>query len=358
MHQHQLSIFDIEDKTSLKDKISKIIDCTEDRILNAIAKSIANFQSLPKNQKYILGCSGGKDSHVLLGIYHLYLKLNNPPLNLIIRFADTHLENKTLYKTIYTLKNYCSQQKNLTFEIVKGKESYWFTQFALGYPVPNYRARWCTGKLKVKPMQPSRKLATITGRHYGESKSRDDKLKQKSCNTDTCGTDKLKKNSYDPIAHWSNCLVWDALYYFDDTVLYENCFSLLQQQYSIAEDTKTGSLRLGCFMCPVISLKTIAKNEKCGLIDKKAVSIRLLLEELRGAIRINNPRTKKSGAIYIEERRKYWEKLDTNYLLENDYIDLEDIQLINKSLKSDYSYPPTYTKEWIEEQHALIKTVL
>ena len=202
-------------------------------------------------------------------------------------------------------------------------------------------------------MIPSRKLKSITGRHFGESLARDKRLKD--CGSDTCGTDKLKK-SVDPIVHFSNCLIWDSLFYFDGTVLYENCFNVLKAQYEQYEDTKTGSLRLGCFMCPVISLTTINQNLENGLIDRYAVEIRLLLEKLREAKRINNPRTKKLGAIYVAERRYYWDKLSFyfGYLLKHNWIEPKDIITIAKALKSDYAYPPTYTVEWIDAQHELL----
>ncbi len=123
----------------------------------------------------------------MLGIYNLYLKLGFKPIDLIVRFADTKLEHRSLYRTIELTKIFCDRA-SIPFEIVVGKQSYWYVQFALGYPVPNHFNRWCTGKLKIQPMIPSRKLKSITGRHFGESKARDDRLK--SCGSDTCGTDK------------------------------------------------------------------------------------------------------------------------------------------------------------------------
>lgn len=352
----QLNLFDTVYEHPLLDKIGEILNCQDKPVLIAVAKALDNFLLIPNDStKYVLSFSGGKDSHVLLGIYNLYLKLGFKPINLVVKFADTELEHHSLYRTIELAQKFCGRQ-NIPFEIVRGKHSYWFVQFALGYPVPDFRIRWCTGKLKVQPMIPSRKLRSITGRHFGESKTRDDRLK--SCGTDTCGTDKIKK-SYDPIIHYSNCLVWDCLFYFDGTILYSNVFNVLKSQYEQAEDNKTGSLRLGCFMCPVISLKTINQNLENGLIDNKAIEIRLLLEELRQARRIKNPRTQKNGAIYVGDRRLFWGKLKPYfaYLLAHNWIKASDIDNISESLKSDYSYPPTYPRDWIDFQHQLLMSV-
>ena len=108
-------------------------------------------------------------------------------------------------------------------------------------------------------------------------------------------------------------------------------------------------------MCPVIALSTIQKNYQSGLIDSGAINIRMHLEELRQARRIKNQRTKKNGSIYVVDRRTNWETLDKQYLLDNNWITQQDIAAIDKSLKSNYSYPPTYKREWIDEQHKLIK---
>ncbi len=99
----------------------------------------------------------------------------------------------------------------------------------------------------------------------------------------------------------------------------------------------------------------IQKNYQSGLIDSGTVNIRMHLEELRQARRIKNQRTKKNGAIYVVDRRINWQTLDKQYLLDNNWITQQDIAAIDESLLSDYSYPPTYKREWIDEQHSLIK---
>ena len=348
----QLTFDDIYKPSKLSKQIKQLTGIKDDVLINTITKSIEHFQKLPKEQQYCLSFSGGKDSHVLLAMYLLYLKLGNTALKLVIKFADTKLEHHSLYKSIYLAKDYC-RSLNIPFQIVYGKQSYWFIQFAIGYPVPTHFARWCTGKLKVQPMQNSKMIKAITGRHLGESLARDRRL-QKTCGSDTCGED-LIKDKYDPLIHWRTCQIWDALFYLDGVFLYKNCFNILKSQYEQAQDEKTGSLRLGCFMCPVISIKTIQNNQKSGLIDENAVNVRYLLEDLRSARRIKSERTKKNGAIYIEDRRMYWNRLDKSYLLKHNWILAKDIIAIDRALESNYAYPPTYKKEWIDLQHSYIK---
>lgn len=348
----QLTLDDILTPCKKIIRIKELTNIKDDPLLKIIYKSIENFEILPKNQEYCLSFSGGKDSHVLLAIYILYLKLGNKPLNLKVKFADTELEHYSLYKTINKAKTYCNSL-SIPFEVVKGKYSYWYIQFALGYPVPNWKNRWCTGKLKVSPMQRSKKIKALSGRHLGESKLRDKKL-NKTCGSDSCGED-LIKDKYDPLLHWRNCDIWDALFYFDGKFLYDDVFNILKNQYNQAEDKKTGSLRMGCFMCPVITVNTIKSNLNSGLLDQEGFKIRLLLEDMRKARRIKSPKTHKQGAIFIDDRRYYWNLLNKDYLLENNYIKSSDIENITISLQSDYSYPPTYKKEWIDQQHLNFK---
>ncbi len=353
---YQFSLFENYPKPreSIIKLISKLIGCENDLpLLEALGTAIENFIKLPTDKSYSINFSGGKDSHVLLGIYLLYLQLGYPKLDIDVCFADTKIEYHSMYQVIDRAKTWCETHE-INFVTVIGNKSYWYVQYAYGYPVPNHFARWCTGRLKVQPLNKHKRIP-LTERHLGESSARDNRIKkqQSSCGTNECGTDKLK--AIEPIIHFRNCLIWDCLFYFDGTLLYEGCFDLLKQTYKQAGDTKSGSLRMGCFMCPVIALSTIQKNYQSGLIDSGAINIRMHLEELRQARRIKNQRTKKNGSIYVVDRRTNWETLDKQYLLDNNWITQQDIAAIDKSLKSNYSYPPTYKREWIDEQHKLIK---
>lgn len=355
MSYDQLSLFNdysVSDK-SLISRIGKIINCHDFPLLEAITVAIENLLKLPVDKAYSINFSGGKDSHVLLGIYLLYLKLGYPQLDIDVCFADTKLEHHSLYQVIDRVKQWCKLHR-IKFSTVIGDKSYWLVQYAYGYPVPNHFARWCTGKLKIQPLQKNKRIA-LSGRHLGESTARDNRIK--SCGTNDCGVDLIKSNSkiklVEPILHFRNCLIWDCLFYFD-SLLYPDCFNLLKSVYQQTIQSKSGSLRMGCFMCPVIALSTINKNFESGLIDKRGLNIRLHLEKLRKARRVKNQRTHKNGAIYIQDRRDNWQTLDKDYLLQNNWITQVDIENISSSLQSEYSYPPTYQKDWIDYQHSLI----
>jgi len=335
-----------------KARIVEILGLEEsDPLVEKVEEAIAVFDRLPTHLSYQIGFSGGKDSHAVVGCYRLWTQLRNQHLDLIVAFSDTQLEIPDLYQTIDKISCYL---ESLEIEFSRlyptDSKAYWWTQFVKGYPVPDYRNRWCTNQLKILPMKASKRIL-ITGRHYGESQSRDARLKDKYCGTNECGVDLItEKSVIEPILNWRNCHVWDFLFYADKSILYEGIFNELQSTYAGTTD-KSGSLRMGCFMCPVISRNTL-KN-KASEFD---LAIRDSLEHLRSARRINSEKTGKKGAIYIGDRRTVWNSLDTTGLQKRGYTTQKEIEAISEAIQDDYCYPPTYKREWIEsEHHRLLK---
>lgn len=233
--------------------ISSILKCEDKPLLNKIAGAIAIFDSLDLSQKYHLAFSGGKDSHALLIVFLVWQKIRQVNTdNFVVLFADTLLETQSLYSLITAIEE---TVKTVKIQRVYPQHSYWWYQFAYGVPVPSKFNRSCTNYLKVMPMQKNGKA--ITGRHFGESEVRDARLS--SCSSGECGTDKIK-SSYDPIVNFRNCDVWDLIFFADYSgVLYEGVLNALHSTYNQSED-KSGSLRMGCFMCPVAGRSTIVKN--------------------------------------------------------------------------------------------------
>ena len=367
----------------------------EQRLSKQLNKTFAIFDMLPKTKAYSLSFSGGKDSHALLISYLLWEKDTGNSLDIIVQFADTKLESPELYLAINKMRDFLKDK--IGFKVKTSQYSYWYHQFVMGYPVPDPINRWCTKRLKLEPMKTDR--IALTGRHFGESGARDNRL---GCQSGECGIDKMK-NSYDPIIHFSNCDVWDLIFYADNTILYEGVFDLLQSIYSQNSNEK-GSLRMGCIMCPVVSQKAIGRSG-----DNFAIELRNQLEVLRQARRIKTPRpiaikTPKNatdllignpckilkkdsfnnsqlryiyscllvvllafnpifsffflrfyplGAIYIGDRRQVWQTINKELLISRGYITSGEIELIEQKLKIN-SYPKTYTEQWIEKEHRLL----
>ena len=310
------------------------------------------FDSLDLNTSYQIAFSGGKDSHVLLGMYIEWLKSRKKPLNIKVVFADTLLETQTIYSLIVHIEQICNKLGIQCIRTVPDlKKSFWVLLFGLGYPVPDYKNRWCTSYLKIKPINKI-EGTVITGTHLGESSSRDRRLT--SCGSTECGIDKLT-NTIEPLAIWRNCDIWDWIFLYSDKTLYDGVSSSLITTYNIAESSN-GSMRMGCFLCPVISIKTLQKQVEQNITTDIALQVRNLLEELRNKPRIVSFKTQKSGAILVDARREVWEKLKPLFpeLLSNNWITNYEIELISNMIEKR-TYPPTYKQEWIDFQEKLLK---
>ena len=242
-----------------------------------IEQSYRVLDSLPVEGKYILAFSGGKDSHVVLGVYLSWCQSRSAALDIKVVFSDTGLEAPKLYGLINSAEIAC-KSKGLEFIQTKPdiSKSYWVIQFGLGYPVPTHRNRWCTNNLKVRPMQKVKGIP-ITGVHKGESSQRDKRLN--SCATGECGISDIS-NGVEPIREWRNCDVWDYITIYLDDVLYQGACDNIMSMYEISE-SQTGSLRMGCIMCPVVSEKRIRENVEKGISPSYSIELREVLEKLR-----------------------------------------------------------------------------
>jgi DNA sulfur modification protein DndC len=310
--------------------------------------SFGVFDSLDKAQDYQLAFSGGKDSHVLLGVYLLWCESRGKRLNLKVVFSDTFLESPKLYALIEAVAQLCDR---LSIPFVKVhppiEKSFWVLLVGRGYPVPNWKNRWCTEKLKGEPMRKLNAIG-ITGRHTGESSKRD--LSLQACGSSECGIDQIK-NSVDPLTPWKNCDIWDWIILFSDDTLYQGVSDALLSLYEISE-SQNGSLRMGCFMCPVVGRAAIAKQVDDSIIPRIALQVwDLINNKLRSAPRILSERTGKAGAIHVDARIEFWNELQPLIpeLREYGWLSEEVEQTVNELLQRR-AYPLTYKQEWIDEQ--------
>ena len=138
---YQFSLFEEYPKPRefLIQLISKLIGCEDDLpLLKSLGTAIENFLKLSINKCYTINFSGGKDSHVLLGIYLLYLKLGYPKLDINVCFADTKIEYHSLYRVIDQAKAWC-EAHNIEFVTLKSNYSY----------PPTYKREWIDEQHKL-----------------------------------------------------------------------------------------------------------------------------------------------------------------------------------------------------------------
>lgn len=322
------------------------------------------FDSLDPLKKYQLCFSGGKDSHCLTGVYLQWLASAKKKLDIQVIFADTLLEPPLLYETLARVEEGC-RDRGLIFRRVSRplEQDFWVLLFGRGYPVPSFAIRWCTKVLKIDPIKKEDKgRISLTGSHVAESQNRDVRLAK--CGSLDCGIDLITGN-IEPISIWTNCDVWDWLALYGDEFLGEGAFNNLDVLYRISSEsqinTKQGSLRMGCFCCPVVGMKSLEKDVAGGVVDAIALEVRLIIEGLRSAPRLPVPRTGNDGrpalgAIRVDERIKAWGKLQP--LLEGmkkmGWISDEIIRQVESLLK-ERAYPPSYPQSWIEKGEPLAR---
>ena len=96
-------------------------------------------------ERHILGISGGKDSAALA----VYMSQKFPELDIEYFFTDTGEELPEVYDYLNKLEGYLGKQ------IVRLNPSRNFQHHLkiYGYWLPSAQQRWCTDKLKIKPLE-------------------------------------------------------------------------------------------------------------------------------------------------------------------------------------------------------------
>ncbi len=304
------------------------------------------------NLDYQFCFSGGKDSHLLAALLFDWMSARKKKLNAKIVFSDTMLESPELYRLIDRMAEIC-RDRQVEFIRVKPDldQTFWVTQWGIGYPVPHVFNRWCTKQLKIVPGRTIGGLF-VTGSHLGESIERDTRLK--GCGSTDCGLDMINAN-FEPLGQWTPCDVWDYLIMMGDRFLYNGVLEALQNMYDIA-DSQDSSLRMGCFMCPVISKKTLQQNCDRGTVPAIGLVVRDNLERLKNAPRLQRPNSNKQGAILVDARIASWKELRPHFseLIQRQLISQEVISRVEEKLIAR-SYPPTYPRHWIEAEERRLK---
>lgn len=327
-----------------------------DKLVEKMRWTFDIFSSLDPAKKYQICFSGGKDSYLLAGIYLQWIEMmGGNLLDMSVVFSDTVLEVPLLYDSVRFVEASCNK-KGVLFRRVSRPldQDFWVLLFGRGYAVPSFIIRWCTKHLKINPIEAGNDFISLTGSHISESLDRDARLTK--CGSLDCGVD-LMTGNIEPIARWLTCDVWDWLGIYGDTYLGEGCFNKLDALYKISSEeqvnTRQGSLRLGCFCCPVITVNSLHEKIENGIVPAIALDVRNIIESLRAAPRLPSSRTGNDGravlgAIRVDERIEAWEKFlpFVSVLKEYGWISAEVIAEVERLLGAR-AYPKTYTKEWI-----------
>jgi len=116
-----------------------------------IFEAAGRYEQLP----WVLGFSGGKDSTTALSLLVEAINEGAKIRKLYVVYADTLLEHPVLHKealgTLQSLKGIPS----VTPVILTPEEGEDFISMVLdrGYPMPSWYFRWCTDRLKIRPVR-------------------------------------------------------------------------------------------------------------------------------------------------------------------------------------------------------------
>lgn len=257
---------------------------------------------LNDGRPWIIGFSGGKDSTCVTQL--IYMMIKNLPSEK--RSKDVHvLSSDTLVESPYIQQRIISScrkiesqanKDNLPFKVKilrpELNDSFWVNLVGRGYPSPNQWFRWCTDRLKIKPVTKYTKeqvkengeVIIILGARKDESGTRAQTMGKYEIKNF-----KLRRHKdisgayiYTPIEDWSLEDVWIYLFqakspWGDNNrelfALYKKCDS--ECPLVIDENTPAcGGSRFGCWVCTVVERDRALE----GLIEDGETWLTPLLE--------------------------------------------------------------------------------
>jgi DNA sulfur modification protein DndC len=280
---------------------------------DAIDLSLASLNAYATNYKHwSIAYSGGKDSSATVSFVMWAIQNGHvpEPETLTVLYADTRQELPALSRTAYRLLADLRQHGVNAKAVLPDLDNRFYVYIlGRGVPPPSNTFRWCTERIKIKPMLAAleelhashgERFLQITGVRQGESAARDQRIAI-SCNSKSgeCGQGWFQAMSSDaisdtlaPLVHWRQCFVWDWLYFW-----HSNKYVCAASDYrsghgfsylsDIAAAYGDGDARTGCIGCMLASKDVALSN----MIDNDD-SLRPLLETRPTLERLKAPQSR------------------------------------------------------------------
>lgn len=248
---------------------------------------------LSDSRPWVVGFSGGKDSTCTLQF--VYLMLQSIPKEkrfkeIFVLSSDTMVEAPVIglrQKKVCRIIKESIERDDLPMiiELLRPEisDTFWVNIIGRGYPSPNKWFRWCTDRLKIKPMnkyilnhiKKNGEVLIIIGARKSESASRSQTMTKHEINNS-----KLRKHSnikgafiYTPIEDFSESDVWTYLNrvpspWGDDNKELKSMYQKKDdEEIAFIVDTDSppsGHSRFGCWTCTVVeedkALKSLIKD--------------------------------------------------------------------------------------------------
>ncbi len=299
----------------------------------SIAEDIGNIAKEHKHVAILF--SGGKDSTALtFGLLNAFIRNKHKPEKVWIIYANTLVEPPPLLrvaqKSLQIFKELGTQigipviPKMLIPPI---KDRFWVLLIGKGYPPPSVRFRWCSERLKIRPVKRFLKYVketegkfplVLSGVRLNEGDNRKNNLSKRLLNGKWMKYEGLRECLvYAPLLNWSSNEVWKYIGY--NEAKWQVSMGHLKDLYSVTFD-KANSFRTGCWVCTLIrrdqSLEKLASRD-LDLIP--LIKFRKFLQEIRDSKELRE-KVEKNGRSYLgplnmETRRKILGALEEIYEL-------------------------------------------
>lgn len=227
-----------------------------------------------QHRHWCIAFSGGKDSSATLAavLYLVESGLVPRPASITVLYADTRLELPNLQASALAMLEEVRRRGWETRVVLPLLDKRFMVMiFGRGVPPSHSGFRWCTGAIKIDPMQAAmqeirqqtgEKLLQIIGLRIGESANRDKRIRIacSSKNGGECGTGWFEEttpsevaHSLSPLLHWRTCHVWDWLMLHRKQHGFDT--SMVAEVYDQDADGSAHEVlaRTGCLVCPVAS---------------------------------------------------------------------------------------------------------
>lgn len=320
-------------------------------VADSIELTIASLKEYGSRHKHWAAAwSWGKDSTAVVTLVTQLINTGQipKPETFTIFAADTRMELIPLWLSSQVIKKQL-EERGVKVEIVTAPIDDRFLVYILGrgVPPPSNTFRWCTGQIKVEPMEAAladhirsrdEKVLMLTGVRLGESSVRDQRINT-SCSKDggECGQGWYQNglqndlcSTLAPILHWRVCNVWDWLKVFAPMQKYGGWnTSLLADAYG-GDEAEEINARTGCLGCPLVekdkSLDTILKIEKWKYLAPLK-NLKVIYREMRKPIhrlRKAGGQKNKDGKLAKNQQRMGPLTLESRKLFLSKILDIQN----------------------------------
>ncbi len=353
---------------------------------------------------WVIGISWGKDSSTILQLIWTAIEklaVEQRHKKIYVMTTDTLVENPIVSAWVdrsMKILTVAAKEKSMPFEPhllhPEVKNSFWTCLIGKGYPAPRHGFRWCTERMKIKPvnqfirdiLRVYGETIIVLGARKSESSVRAAVLKKNEVGRirDRLSPNPNLANSliYTPIEDWRTDEVWMYLMQFENPWGGNNkdLFSLYRgatadNECPLVVDTSTascGDSRFGCWVCTLVSkdksMEAMIQN------DEEKEWLQPLLD-LRNELDIYDDHDKRDfrriyGKVELFERKskdkkdetevipipgpytKFWREHWLRQVLEAQMqirqtapVDMQDITLITEEELGEIR------RIWLEEKH-------